>query len=117
MKPLLVLLALVAALPVHAGPSSRSNGQTVQSELPKPTLVQSVDTDKHTISFGREGAEPETYSYDNFTRIMVNGKPGKIEDVQVGMRIGVTGSTSTKKASRIDADTYVPPKNATTKKK
>lgn len=99
------------------GSGGHGGGQTVQSELPKPVLVQAVDTAKHAITFGRDGADPETYTYDNFTRIVVNGKAGKIEDIQTGMKVAVVGSSSTKKASRIDADTYVPPKTATTKKK
>lgn len=65
-----------------------------------PTLVGSLSEEKHTLTTVR-GTTKDDYTFDNFTRIYVDGKPGKISDVSQGMKITVVANGS-RKCSRID---------------
>jgi hypothetical protein len=98
-----LLLTLVGLTLVNAGQSNKST----TPPPPDPVLVKSVDAAANTIAIGKSKDDPQTFTVNAFTRIVVDGKAAKLDAVQVGMRVSVSSSDN-KTASRIDADTYVP---------
>jgi len=87
--------------------SALAGKDKAQPKAPEPMLVQAVDVEASTITIGKKGAEPQTYTFDKaFGRVMVNGERADLSKVEVGMKVSITGNTT--KATRIDADTYVP---------
>jgi hypothetical protein len=103
-----VILATVGlALMLVTGVQAGNNNKGTQGKLPEPTLVQAVDATTGSITIGKKGAESQTYTFDKaFGRVFVNGKQADLSKVEVGMKVGVVANGS--KATRIDADTYVP---------
>jgi hypothetical protein len=99
--------ALVATLGFTVSALFAGNNQPQQPPPPDPVLVKSVDATAHTITVGRTKGDPQTFTLNAFTRVIVDGKQATLEQVQVGMRADVT-SNDGKTASRVVADTYTP---------
>jgi hypothetical protein len=97
-----LLLTLGGLTLVNAGQPNKCT-----TPPPDPVLVKSVDAAANTIAIGKSKDDPQTFTVNAFTRIVVDGKAAKLDAVQVGMRVSVSSSDN-KTASRIDAETYVP---------
>ena len=108
--PVTGILVMAMALVVCAADTKTPPGTR------KPLLVHMVNAESHTITI-KGGVRDELleYTFDNFTRITVNGKSAAIGEVQPGMRVDVTVRSDGKLLSRIDAQDYTPPKTSTKK--
>jgi len=105
MTVLLVGSALMSPCAIAA--KSRGSSGPKKPIIPKPDTVEKVDAGKFEIKVasGQKDRRVTPYTITAFTKIYVNNKPSKLEDVQKGMRVNVV-STDGKSASRIDASDY-----------
>lgn len=101
------LVSVAEAGGLCGGGRSSGGGGCVPAEKPKPTLVKSVDFEAKTITIEVSGKPCETFALNNFTKVILDGKPGKIDDVREGMKVSVVGNGKT--ASRIEAETCPSP--------
>jgi hypothetical protein len=103
---LLLLPATVTAWPTTTGPTT--GPRPIMTRPPKPVeplLVTVVDLEKKTITIQKGKTEAQICTFDDFTRIAVNGKLGKISEVKPGMKVSVVLAADVKKLTRIDAET------------
>jgi hypothetical protein len=98
-------------------------------KIPKPDTVESVDAAGFSfkVATGQHDRRLIPYTVTAFTKILVNDKTAKLEEIQKGMRVSVV-STDGKTASRVEAHEFAsgdddkkdakkdPPKNAKKKK-
>jgi len=106
----LVGIILIFSLPIAA--FSAASGKPHHQKHDGPTKppprtydkVANIDTEKFTIEvLGKDGKKTTAYGITQFSKIVVNGKPAKFDEIKKGMKVSVT-STDGKTASRIDAD-------------
>jgi len=108
---LVFALAIATAPVVFAKHHPKHDGPTKPPPRTYDT-VANIDTEKFTIDvLGKDGKKTTTYGITQFSKIVVNGKPGKFDAVKKGMKVSVN-STDGKTASRIDADDYTSPEGA-----
>jgi hypothetical protein len=104
---------------VTSGGSSGTSGSTkVVKSKPAapiiPPLVASVDAAGGHVTI-KEKKGDTSYQINQFTRIRVNGKNAKLEDVKAGMKVSVTIGSDGKTLAALEADDYTPAKTATHK--
>jgi len=85
----------------------RSGGGPMKQKVPKPDTVESVDAAAFSfkVATGQTDRRTDEYTITGFTKVFVNNKPAKLEEVKKGMRVTVV-STDGKTASRIEAHDY-----------
>lgn len=104
---LVLLAAMMAAERVEGARRRHHDSQPQTAKVLKPDTVESVDAAAFTIKVasGQKNRTISTYTVTAFTKIFVDGKPAKLEDVKKGMRVTVV-STDGKSAARIEAAEY-----------
>ncbi|MCX7887784.1 MAG: hypothetical protein N3B01_11110 [Verrucomicrobiae bacterium] len=91
----------------------RGGGEPQTAKVLKPDTVEGVDVGAHVIKVasGQINRTVTTYTVTAFTKIFVNGRPAKLEDIRKGMRVSVVSSDG-RTATRIDASEYLPGEEA-----
>jgi hypothetical protein len=99
----LLSLALGVCSVVQARRYDKNDGPT----KPLPRIyekVDKIDTEKFTLNvLSKDRKKTTTYGITQFTKIVVNGKSAKFDEIKEGMKVSVN-STDGKTATRIDAD-------------
>jgi hypothetical protein len=99
-----------------AAKRGHGDGKPKPPIVTKPDTVEGVDAATFTIKVatGQKDRRTVPYTITAFTKIYINDKPSKLEDIQKGMRVSVASSDG-KSATRIDAQDYTPPADPTKK--
>ena len=111
----IMLVLVMGSLTV--APVASANGKAKLPPPPQPDTIESVDAANFSVkvSTGQDkNRQTVAYTITAFTKIYINDKPSKLEDLQKGMRVSVTDSNKT--ATRIDA-VDAPVKSTDKKKK
>lgn len=112
---LLLGLLMVALLLVPGSLWAASNKQgTTKEKKPKVfAKIASVDSAKSTVTITDTDGADKTFTVDTFTKIIIEGKPGKLADVTTGMKADFVPNGS--KLSRLEVT--APPEEKPEKKK
>jgi hypothetical protein len=105
-------LALVPLLAWAEGGGTRSGGSSGSKSAGKGGTASSVitvldvDLAENSITVGGGTTPPTKYTVTNLTKIMINGRPGTLAQIEKGMKADVTAGVSGTTASRIEVETY-----------
>ena len=114
------IAAIVAAVAVTLCVLPGAQAETKKKDPPGPPapfLISSVDVAGKKIVISHGTADPQEYTFNDFTRVIVDGQQATADKIQVGMRAVPTVGSDGKQLSRIDVMTYTPPKSPATQKK
>ena len=108
---MLVVVLLVASGSLFA--ASNKQGTTKEKKTKVFAKIASVDSAKNTVTNTDTDGTDKTFTIDTFTKITIEGKPGKLADVTSGMKADFVPNGS--KLSRLEVTT--PPEEKPEKKK
>lgn len=99
-----LLLAVALTGTVWAAQKQKPAGKK-EEKVRHFNKVSSVDAAANTISINPADPKEDAkqYTVDSFTAITVNGKPGKLADVERGMKVDFSVSGDGKKVTKLDA--------------
>ena len=107
-------MLLVALLVAPGSLIAASKQGTTKEKKPKVfAKISSVDSAKNTVTITDTDGTDKTFTIDTFTKITIEGKPGKLADVTSGMKADFAPNGS--KLSRLEVTT--PPEEKPEKKK
>ncbi len=105
---------LVVALLLAPGSLWAANNTAAAPKKPKVfAKIASVDSAKNTVTITDTDGTDKTFTINTFTKITIEGKPGKLADVTTGMKADFMSNGT--KLSRLEVTT--PPEEKPDKKK
>jgi hypothetical protein len=93
-----------------SGSKSTGKGGTASAVI----TVVDVDFDGNSVTLAGGTMSPTKYTVNKLTKIMVNGQPGTLAEVEKGMKAHITTGVSGTIASRLEVETYTGPATTTT---
>jgi len=107
---------LVVALLLAPGSLWAANNTPAPTKEKKPKVfpkIASVDSAKNTVTITDIDGTDKTFTLTTFTKILIEGKPGKLADVTTGMKADFVSNGT--KLSRLEVT--APPEEKPDKKK